>query len=318
MTDATKKDEGELDPQTDNQEDIEEKLKIISVKASIRFENDSRFRALKVRPKSKEPLERGWTSTNNYAFNSKEIDKWIIQNGNYGIFCPDGSCCFVDADTLEIQKILDEKLPSLWYSTGRKGHRQYVYAIIDPPISNIPLKEGAYIKGKNGYALGPGSVHPNGRIYGLERGSRPIREVTKTELLEVLKPFLIRQREPKKESPVISRKSVNWLSLADLLDLSKFRQSSSQYQGPHPIHGSETGVNLSIDISKNVWHCFRHDSGGSVLEWIAVSEGIIDCSGAIPGALRGDKFWQVIEVANRKYGLGPETVARMLKGEAKT
>lgn len=281
------------------------------------FESDPRFRVLKVKSRSKEPLEKGWTSTNNYAFGNKEINEWITQNGNYGIFCPDGSCCFVDADTIEIQEILNEKLPTYWYSTGRPGHKQCVYVILDPPINNIPLKEGAYIKGRNGFAVGPGSIHPNGRMYGLEKGNLPIREIYKAELLEVLKSFLIRQEEPKKERPIVNRKDISWLSLEDLIDLSKFKRFGNQYQGPHPIHGSETGVNLSVDLSKNLWHCFRHDSGGSVLEWIAVSEGIIDCSEAVPGTLRGDKFWEVIEAANRKYGLGPETVAKMLKGEAK-
>lgn len=308
-----KEDEGFQGPQTSEQ--------IVNTNKNLRFplsfEYDPRFRVLKVKPRSKEPVEKGWTTTRNYPFNSKEINEWIRQGGNYGIFCPNGDCCHVDADTHEIQKTLDEKKPTSWYSTGRPEHRQYTYAILDPPISNIPLKDGAYIKGRNGFAVGPGSIHPNGRMYGLEKGNLPIREVYKAELLEVLKPFLIRQEKPKKERPVLNRKDISWLPLEDLIDLSKFRQFGNQFQGPHPIHGSETGVNLSVDIQKNVWHCFRHNSGGSVLEWIAVSEGIIDCSEAIPGTLRKEKFWQVIEIANRKYGLRPETVAKMLKGEVK-
>ena len=51
------------------------------------------------------------------------------------------------------------------------------------------------------------------------------------------------------------------------------------------------------------------------MEWIAVSEGIIDCADAVPGALRREKFWQVLEIAHRKYGLKSETAAKMLKGE---
>ena len=275
-----------------------------------------RFRCLKILPRRKNPLEREWTITRNYAFNSPEIKEWIRNGGNFGIFCPNGDCCFVDADTKEIQTILDEKLPTYWYSTGREGHRQYVYGINDPPIKNIPLKDGAYVKGQNGYAVGPGSIHPNGTVYGLSKSKYPIRTVTKGELLEVLRPFMVRSTESK-EKPRIRRDNLTWLSLADLIDLSSFRHFGNQYQGPHPIHGSETGVNLSVDLDRNLWHCFRHDSGGSVLEWIAVNEGIIDCAGAVPGALRGDKFWEVIEVASRKYGLATKTVAKMLKGESK-
>ena len=226
--------------------------------------SDARFRVIKLLARRKEPLERGWTTTRNYSFNGPEIEKWIVEGGNYGLFCPGGDCCFVDADTKEIQTILDEKLRTFWYSTGREGHRQYVYGISDPPIQNIPLVNGAYIKGQNGYAVGPGSIHPNGTMYGLSKSEYSIQTVTKGELLEVLKPFMVRSTDSK-EKPRVKRESAAWLSLADLMDLSSFRHLGNQYQGPHPIHGSETGINLSVDIEKNLWHCFRHDSGGSVL-----------------------------------------------------
>jgi len=295
-------------------QDILNRDKSFAVK-KINF-TDPCFRVLKLLPRRKEPLEKEWTTKNNYPFNSPEIDSWIRNGGNYGIFCPNGDCAFVDADFLEIQTTLDKNVPTFWYSTGREGHRQDVFKISNPPLRNIPLTGGAYIKGQNGYAVGPGSVHPNGRIYGLEMSDRPIRAITVKELLTVLKPFLLRNPESR-ERPQIKREEVAWLSLGDLIDLSKFRKSGSRYQGPHPIHGSETGLNLSIDLERNVWHCFRHDSGGSVLEWIAVSEGIIDCSEAIPGALRREKFWKALEVAHEKYGLTKETAVKIIKGERK-
>ena len=276
--------------------------------------NDPKFRCIKLLPHRKEPLEKAWTTINNYPFDSPEIEEWIENGGNFGIFCPLGDCCFVDADTKEIQATLDSSLSTYWYSTGREGHRQYVYGINDPPIKNVPLRDGAYVKGQNGYAVGPGSIHPNGAIYGLSKSKYPIRTVTKGELLEVLKPFMVRSTESK-EKPRIRRENLTWLSLADLIDLSSFRHFGTQYQGPHPIHGSKTGVNLSVDLDRNLWHCFRHDSGGSVLEWIAVSEGVIDCSEAVPGVLRGDRFWQVLEIAHEKYGLSKEIAAKMIKGE---
>jgi len=301
---------------TQNPENL--KLDIISGDKSFALKRinltDPRFRVLKLLPRRKEPMEKEWTTKNNYRFDSPEIDDWIREGGNYGIFCPYGDCAFVDADFPEIQSALDENLPTFWYSTGREGHRQYVFLISDPPIRNIPLTGGAYIKGQNDYAVGPGSVHPNGTIYGLKISDRPIRTVTVEELLTVLKAYLLRKPE-NRERPRINRDGIAWLSLADLIDLTKFRKSGSHYQGPHPIHGSETGLNLSIDLEKNVWHCFRHDSGGSVLEWIAAKEGIIDCAEAIPGALRGEKFWKVLEVAHEKYGLTKETAAKIIKRE---
>ncbi|MEM4068171.1 MAG: bifunctional DNA primase/polymerase [Candidatus Micrarchaeaceae archaeon] len=279
--------------------------------------NDPRFRVLKIKIRSKEPVERGWTTVNNYLFDSKEINDWIRRGGNYGIFCPKGDCAFIDADTVEIQKVLDGKLPTFWYTSGRAGHRQYIYEILDPPMRNIPLRDGAYVKGQNGYALGPGSVHPNGRVYGLEKNDEPIREVYKDELLSILQPFLIRPPEPRENKPIVNTNAISWISLNDLIDLSRFRKSGNRYQGPHPVHGSETGLNLSVNLEKNVWHCFRHDSGGGPLQWIAVAERIINCEDSVPGGLRGDKFWQALEVAHAKYGLTVETAVKMLKEGSK-
>jgi hypothetical protein len=59
-------------------------------------------------------------------------------------------------------------------------------------------------------------------------------------------------------------------------------------QGGHPVHGSSTGMNLTIDTQGNQWHCFRCQSGGGELEAAAVAAGIIDCSDARPG-------WRTLE-----------------------
>jgi hypothetical protein len=278
--------------------------------------NDPRIHFIKVQPRGKEAIEKGWTTTKNYSIQDPEIVKHIQHGGNYGVTFFDGSGASIDADTPEIQDALETRLPRTFrYSTGKEGHYQYVFFVEDGPIGCYPLKDGAFIKGKGGYALGPGSIHPNGTEYGSrEIRDAPIATITKGQLLSALNDFLLRKPDSK-ERPQIKREGVAWLSLGDLIDLSKFRKSGSRYQGPHPIHGSKTGLNLSIDLEKNVWHCFRHDSGGSVLEWIAVKEGIIDCAEAIPRALRGEKFWKVLEVAHEKYGLTKKTAVKIIKKE---
>ncbi|MEM0160035.1 MAG: bifunctional DNA primase/polymerase [Candidatus Micrarchaeaceae archaeon] len=283
------------------------------VAAKLTF-HDPRFRALKIRPRSKIPFEKAWNTIANYSLDSDEIKEWTSKGANWGITCPRGDCAFIDADTTQIQDVLDSGLPTLWFSTGRIGHRQYVYIIRDPPMRSTPLKDGGYIKALGGFTVGPGSTHPSGRIYGLEKSDLPIREVYKEELLSVLQPFLIRSAEPRENKPVVNKNPISWLSIADLIDLSKFRKSGNEYQGPHPIHGSTTGTNLCVDVERNLWHCFRHDSGGGPLQWIAIREGVIDCSESVPGALRGAKFWEVLEIAHKKYGLSAETAAKIIKG----
>jgi len=79
---------------------------------------------------------------------------------------------------------------------------------------------------------------------------------------------------------------------------------SGEITGSHPVHGSTTESNFWINPTKNTWHCFRHKTGGGPLMWIAVKEGIIDCSEAESGALQGDTFIKVAEIANEKYDAG--------------
>jgi len=81
------------------------------------------------------------------------------------------------------------------------------------------------------------------------------------------------------------------------------REITGELAGDNPFHGStnHTG-NFSINIKKNIWHCFSCNSGGGPLQLLAVSMGILDCSEAKPGCLTGDKYKRVLaELRKRGY-----------------
>ena len=162
-------------------------------KAFPRQFRDPDIRLLKIKPNDKEAVEKNWNTKHNYGAKSQDILNWVLSGGNYGVTSPLGFCCFVDADTEEIQHSLDNSLPKTFrWSTGKVGHFQYAYFIQDGPIGCIPLKDGAYIKGKGGYVVGPGSVHPNGTVYGSrEIRDIPIAIIKKQELLSALSKFVI-------------------------------------------------------------------------------------------------------------------------------
>lgn len=155
--------------------------------------NDPNIRFVKVRHHGKEAVERNWQTCKNYSFNSSEIRHWMNNGGNYGLTSPTGFACFIDADNRGIQEVLDSALPkTMRWSTGRAGHFMYAYLLWDSPIGCLPLAGGAYLKGRGGYVLGPGSVHPNGTIY----GSQEIRDISiatvkRAELLGALEEFLL-------------------------------------------------------------------------------------------------------------------------------
>jgi hypothetical protein len=155
---------------------------------------DLHFRLIKVRPHGKEAIEAGWQKVRNYSWNDSDIINWIRTGGNYGITPPSGFACFVDADYTEIQTALDSKLPLTFrWSTGKPGHYQYAYFVENGPLGCVPLVDGAYIKGKGGYVIGPGSVHPSGVVYGSrEIRDVPIAVVKKEDLMRAVSPFLLK------------------------------------------------------------------------------------------------------------------------------
>jgi putative DNA primase/helicase len=86
--------------------------------------------------------------------------------------------------------------------------------------------------------------------------------------------------------------------LEKLVDLSKLNKlNPDEYQGPHPFHDSTTEKNFHVNIRTNQWFCFRHNSGGGALQYLAMKEGVIQCEQAKKGALRGQKFKQILQIA---------------------
>jgi len=86
--------------------------------------------------------------------------------------------------------------------------------------------------------------------------------------------------------------------LAKIVDLTNFTKISAyEFQGKHPTHDSTTERNFCINTKDNTWHCFRHNSGGGALQFLAVKEGIITCEQAKKGALRGKRFRDVLTLA---------------------
>ena len=87
-------------------------------------------------------------------------------------------------------------------------------------------------------------------------------------------------------------------NLKRIIDLSKLTKiTSDKYRGSHPIHGSTTEKNFCVNTKANTWYCFRHNSGGGALQYLAVKEGIIKCEQAKKGALKRKIFRDVLQIA---------------------
>jgi hypothetical protein len=81
------------------------------------------------------------------------------------------------------------------------------------------------------------------------------------------------------------------------------KKSATELAGPHPQHGSSTGSNFNLNPSKGLWHCWRCDSGGDALLLMAVCEDLLPCDQARSGALKGDRFHRLVQLAATTFGV---------------
>jgi len=90
------------------------------------------------------------------------------------------------------------------------------------------------------------------------------------------------------------------------------RATTGEIIGSHPLHGSSSGHNFSINVKKNVFHCFRcqeKGEGGGPLELLAVMMGLIECGEAGPECLKGHYKAIFAELRRQGYEI-PEAMGK--------
>ena len=81
------------------------------------------FGFVKLRENSKAPFELNWP---NKPYSYKDIQSWIDQGNNYGVLGGHGGLVIVDADTIELSHIIQEKLTATFtVKSSRTGYHHY-------------------------------------------------------------------------------------------------------------------------------------------------------------------------------------------------
>ena len=285
--------------------------------------NDCHFVICKKRDKT--PLEDKWQTINNYSKTNPRLLEYLKNGYNYGVMPKNGICIF-DAD--EVQEL--ERLGVLEHfndtftvkSGGGNGEKEkYHYYIKCPegleekrivlhhPETGEHLGE-IYPSGCSGQVVGPGSIHPSGNRYTIYR-NLPIKTISPGIIAGITEKCV-----PKKKQP-----SINWKKYESHRDTLTERAGlriediaypidgkgigNGEIQGAHPVHGSKTGKNFSINIGKNLFHCWRCGSGGDPALFVAIKEGLIGCADAYPGALHDATIMKTLEdvILSGKYGV---------------
>jgi|GEM_PF-1681789 hypothetical protein len=278
-------------------------MEIVKSKIPQQLQKDG-FGFVRLKARTKIPFEQDWQ---NKPYSFTDIQTWIDQGGNYGVQGGYGRLVIIDADTPEIAEILASKFPeTLTVKTPRQGFHYYFFCDgIDKKIvlkKDTPAKKDDHfgeIIAKGSQVVGPGSIHPDtGTTYEVVKDleiAEVSREIIFSELIEYIQHEL-----PQKDAET----EIENISVLDVLNKKgvQFHRVGGQFVCGHPVHGSTNNNNFVVHPEKNIWHCFRCQTGGGALSLIAVLEGVIQCAEAVPGGLRGDKFTQALRLAKDVYG----------------
>ena len=265
------------------------------------------------RKSGKQAIEKGWKD-NLYEADDILLQNWIQHGGNYGIVAGKG-LGMLDLDDKRMQDLFESKVKTLTIRSGHAHelHKHYVFrtdatenaTILDKPNDKGERKNLGNLQIKNKYIVGPGSHHYTGGTYRIIKEVDTLPFVSKEDLEEIFGEYLVwskiklSEEEAKEQMEKLKELGFN-IPISDVIDITKLNQIGEyEYQGAHPIHGSTTGVNFCVNIRKNVWHCFRCNSGGGPLSWLAVKHGLIRCDQAQKGVLRGKLFRKVLELAKK-------------------
>lgn len=211
-----------------------------------------------------------------------------------------------------------EKLMQLKEQLGIKG--KWVFK--DP---RAPEKQLGEVKIDNTYCIGPGSHHWSGKRYTITYEKVGIAVITADAVIELLRKgkgldgesetkdarskskadvTMTPPKAPKEPLAPPGRATNTKFVFAPIEDVAMpatvhkdTRDQDGEIQGGCPWHDSESKTNFNINVRGGVWHCWRHQSGGGVLEAVAVKEGFLECEEAQKGCLRGELFVKVLAVA---------------------
>lgn len=225
---------------------------------------------------NKNPIEAGWTTNNNYAWNSPKILNWRSQGRNIGIATGYGNILVVDFDSSEAQNEVAPKLPATFtVKTAGKGlHHMYFYCddCTSWKVLAADKKTVADIQGQGKQIVAPGSKnHTTGRYYEVVKDI-PIAKITAQELKAAFSGFITRTEA----TTTIKKQSSGQTQIGQLTQqvvnagitvpkiLQQLGISTTKNPTDCPFHSSHGGKCFSYQ--EGIWHCFHCLKGGNIAD----------------------------------------------------
>jgi len=274
-----------------------------------KLKND-KLRFIKLRGKTKNPLEKNWTKDANYSYD--EISEWSNEGNNYGVATGFGRLGVIDCDLEILDKRVQEELPETFtVETGSGGHHYYYF------VEGLDEKFIFWYKGtihagelqwQGQQVVGAGSIHPETKKKYKVIVNKPIATITTAQLQTLFDEFKKQKKDKKSDDDDGNEAHEGFnLDIAKIVEKVPELQELKEYgddkiQGIHPVHGSSTKFNFQIDFEKNLWRCFRCETTGDALHLIAILEGFLECDEVGSKKLKGKKFRELLKLAHDKYG----------------
>lgn len=228
---------------------------MVTIPLQLRKEN---LRFYLIGPDSKIPIEKGWTTDNNYRFDSPILK---AHEGNYGVVCGKGNLVVLDFDSQQYLDTVKHKIPDTFQVITAGKRLPHYYFFID---EDAPKKIGVNV-GKDRVcdiqALGSGVVGPgssiNRRFY--EPNEKEIAHITMVQIgyiFDLEKEDVREYKEPKN----IKKYDKNDMNItAGVLAVAGVEV---KFEGNMkcPFHDMQGKGNLSIlpNGSLFCFHCLRH------------------------------------------------------------
>lgn len=157
--------------------------------------HNKQFRFLLLRHNGKEAIEKDWQNTHNYQFDDPKLLDHLANGGNYGIIGGYGNLVLLDADSPEVTRVGEEKLPSTFtVKTGSpESYKKHYYFITEKKLTPIRLhlkgdKPGSKgdVRSTGQYVVAPNCIHPSGGVYTVCDEEKEVMPLDSNYLLKVL------------------------------------------------------------------------------------------------------------------------------------
>jgi len=267
------------------------------------------FRFLIIKPRGKAPIEEWRKHENRLCFDDGRLLRHMEHGGNIGILGGYGNLVVVDCDKEELSNALRQNLPATLYEKSAKGEHYFYKCPGIDYFQSLDIREvngnvthfGEIRADKEHQTVIAPSMHETGVQYRIMNEDAEIAEISFDMIISAVTPFLNPQVNWNEEQRRVSEeKRVAYISLDKLLNFDNYKQiANGEFQGPHPTHGSTTGINFCFNIEKQLWHCFRHNCGGTGLHLLAMMEGRLQCGQMMDTLV----FLDMVRVAKEKYNV---------------